>query len=58
VAASLTNYFSRALLPLVVRYELGGSPTDYGVLLGCFGADAVSGAVVYHSSENILPPRP
>ncbi len=35
-----------ALLPLVARVELGGGPTDYGVLLGCFGAGAVGGAAV------------
>lgn len=47
IRAGLFMLFSSsllALLPLVVRYELGGGPTDYGVLLGCFGAGAVCGA--------------
>jgi predicted MFS family arabinose efflux permease len=32
-----------ALLPLVARQQLGGSPTLYGVLLGMIGVGAVSG---------------
>jgi len=35
-----------ALLPLVVRFELGLGPTGYGLLLGCLGAGAVAGAVL------------
>ncbi len=35
-----------ALLPLVARYELGGGPSDFGILLGCFGAGAVGGALL------------
>ena len=35
-----------ALLPLVARYELGGGPGSYGILLGCLGAGAVLGAAV------------
>lgn len=38
-----------ALLPLISRYELGGGPTTYGILLGCLGAGAVAGAA-------LLPP--
>ncbi|CDF85622.1 hypothetical protein PKB_4297 [Pseudomonas knackmussii B13] len=34
-----------ALLPLLVRRELGGTPLDYGILLGCVGVGAVLGAV-------------
>jgi MFS family permease/quinol monooxygenase YgiN len=33
-----------ALLPLVARYEVGGGPASYGLLLGCFGVGAVAGA--------------
>lgn len=33
-----------ALLPLVVRVQVGGGPTLYGVLLGAIGAGAVGGA--------------
>lgn len=33
-----------ALLPLVVRQELGGDAGLYGILLGCVGAGAVGGA--------------
>jgi predicted MFS family arabinose efflux permease len=33
-----------ALLPLIVRQELGGGPALYGILLGCIGAGAVGGA--------------
>ena len=35
-----------ALLPLIARGGLGRGPTGYGVLLGCLGAGAVTGAVV------------
>ena len=35
-----------ALLPLVVRQQLGGGPTLYGVILGAIGAGAVSGALL------------
>ncbi|MCI0430252.1 MAG: MFS transporter [Rhodospirillales bacterium] len=33
-----------ALLPLIVREELGGGAELYGIMLGCVGAGAVSGA--------------
>jgi MFS family permease/quinol monooxygenase YgiN len=33
-----------ALLPLVVRNQIGGGPELYGILLGAIGAGAVSGA--------------
>jgi MFS family permease len=35
-----------ALLPLIVRFELGRGPTAYGVLLGFFGGGSVFGAIV------------
>ncbi len=63
IRTSLFMLFSSslfALLPLVVRYELGGGPTDYGILLGCFGVGAVSGAAVlprlleYVSAEALI----
>ena len=47
-----------ALLPLVVRYELGGSSADFGILLGCFGAGAVGGPGSCPGSSDISPSRP
>jgi MFS family permease len=44
-----------ALLPLVVRYEMGGSSADYGILLGCFGAGAVAGAAFMPRLQRLLP---
>ena len=44
-----------ALLPLVVRYEMGGSSADYGILLGCFGAGAVAGAGLLPWMQRHLP---
>ncbi|HZE21032.1 MAG TPA: MFS transporter, partial [Desulfobaccales bacterium] len=44
-----------ALLPLVVRYEMGGSSADYGILLGCFGAGAVAGAAFMPKLQRSLP---
>lgn len=38
-----------ALLPLVVRSELHGGAGTYGLLLGCIGVGAVSGALVLPS---------
>ena len=35
-----------ALLPLIARGELGRGPTGYGVMLGCLGFGAVTGAAV------------
>ena len=35
-----------ALLPVLVRFELGCGPTEYGLVLGCFGAGAVAGALL------------
>ena len=35
-----------ALLPLLVRREIGGTALDYGILLGCVGIGAVVGAVL------------
>lgn len=34
-----------ALLPLVAREVLGGTPLTYGLLLGCFGVGAIGGAL-------------
>jgi len=34
-----------ALLPIVVRQELGASPGTYGLLLGCIGLGAIAGAL-------------
>ena len=44
-----------ALLPLVVRYELGGSSADYGILWGCFGAGAVAGAALLPRLQRRFP---
>jgi MFS family permease len=44
-----------ALLPLVVRYELGGGSAVYGILLGCFGAGAVAGAAFMPRMQRYLP---
>jgi len=44
-----------ALLPLVVRNELGGSSADYGILLGCFGAGAVAGAALLPRMQRHIP---
>ncbi len=44
-----------ALLPLVVRFEMGGSSADYGILLGCFGAGAVGGATLMPRLQRLLP---
>jgi MFS family permease len=44
-----------ALLPLVVRVELGGSSSDFGILLGCFGAGAVGGAAFLPRMQRYLP---
>lgn len=44
-----------ALLPLVVRYELGGGSADYGILLGCFGAGAVGGALLLPRMQRLVP---
>lgn len=35
-----------ALLPLLARYQIGGGPELYGILLGAIGLGAVSGAFV------------
>ncbi len=35
-----------SLLPLIVRTELHGSATDFGLLLGCVGVGAVAGAML------------
>jgi MFS family permease len=44
-----------ALLPLLVRYDIGGSSADYGILLGCFGAGAVAGAGLLPWMQRHLP---
>lgn len=48
IRAALFMLFSSslwALLPLVARYELGGGPSGFGILIGCFGVGAVGGAL-------------
>lgn len=57
IRAGLFMLFSSslwALLPLVARYELGGGPGDYGILLGCFGAGAVGGAAILPRLQKYL----
>ncbi len=34
-----------ALLPVLVRFDLGGDATSYGLAVGCLGAGAVAGAL-------------
>jgi len=48
VRAGLTMFFASALLALMpsLAKSISDSPTGYGVLLGCFGAGAVLGALV------------
>ncbi|HEY1910263.1 MAG TPA: MFS transporter, partial [Vicinamibacterales bacterium] len=45
--AGLTMFFASALLALIpsVAKSVSDSPTGYGILLGCFGAGAVLGAI-------------
>lgn len=45
-----------ALLPLIARDLLGGGPTLYGVLLGCVGIGAVSGAMLLPRLNALLGP--
>jgi MFS family permease len=45
-----------ALLPLIVRQQLGGGPALYGILLGCIGAGAVGGAFLLPSLKQRLGP--
>lgn len=45
-----------AMLPLIARDLLGGGPTLYGVLLGCVGAGAVSGAMLLPRLNVLLGP--
>ena len=35
-----------ALLPVLLRFQLGCGPTAYGLVLGCFGLGAVAGALL------------
>jgi MFS family permease len=46
--AGVTMFFASALLALLpsVAHGVSAGPTGYGILLGCFGAGAVLGAVV------------
>src|SRR3546814_20728244 len=46
-----------AMLPLIARDLLGGGPVLYGVLLGCVGAGAVSGAVLLPRLNALLGPN-
>ncbi len=45
--SGLTMFFASALLALMpsVARDVGDSPTGYGILLGCFGAGAILGAL-------------
>jgi transmembrane secretion effector len=45
--SGLTMFFASALLALLpsVARTIGDSPAGYGILLGCFGAGAVLGAL-------------
>ncbi len=45
-----------ALLPLIARTVLAGGPGLYGILLGCLGAGAVTGAVLLPRSKSRLGP--
>ena len=45
-----------ALLPLVVRNQIGEGPTLYGILLGAIGASAVAGAFVLPRLSDWLGP--
>jgi len=45
-----------AMLPLIARDLLGGGPMLYGVLLGCVGFGAVSGAVLLPRLNAVLGP--
>ena len=46
--SAVTMFFASGLLALLpsVAHSVSGGPTAYGVLLGCFGAGAVVGAIV------------
>jgi predicted MFS family arabinose efflux permease len=46
----------QALLPTVVREELGLGSGGYGVLLACFGAGAASGAIVRPRVAAVMSP--
>ncbi len=45
-----------ALLPLIARGELGRGPMGYGVMLGCLGFGAVTGAAVLVASASASGP--
>jgi MFS family permease len=45
-----------ALLPVIVRFELLRGPTEYGLVLGCFGAGAVLGALALPRLRQALGP--
>jgi MFS family permease len=46
--SGITMFFASALLALMpsVAHSVSDSPTGYGILLGCFGAGAVLGAII------------
>src|SRR5215216_3874476 len=46
-----------ALLPLVARRELGLGSGGYGILLGCFGAGAVAGAMLLPRFKQMASPN-
>lgn len=43
-----------ALLPVVVRFELGLGPSEYGLVLACLGAGAVAGALLLPRARRAL----
>lgn len=43
-----------ALLPVLVRHDLGRGPAFYGLMLGCLGAGAVAGALLLPSIRRRL----
>lgn len=44
-----------ALLPLVVRNQMGAGPFTFGVMLGCFGFGAIGGALLNTRVRSLLP---
>src|SRR6266568_3371744 len=55
--SGLTMFFASALLALMpsVAKSISDSPTGYGILLGCFGAGAVVGAVTMQPARARWP---
>jgi len=55
--AGTAMFFGSALLALLpsIAHRISGSPIGYGILLGCFGAGAVLGAVVMQRARSRWP---